>query len=189
MQELSNGKGQETRSMARLDLEDRESRPELAALIVDHEACPKEASMIPQMKRYEIQILLKAAHTQEEAARIAAVSLRTVQRVASEPAVEQLEDRGEAAHRGVGRPKTAQPFRALVEKLLQEEPQILSVEVLRRARLDGYQGGKSALYSLVASMRPRDVPLQMRFEGLAGEFSQHDFGQVIVRKRPRNRNF
>jgi hypothetical protein len=180
MEELSNGKGRETRSTARLGLDDRESRPELAALIVDHEVCPKEASMIPQMKRYEIQILLKAAHTQEEAARIAAVSLRTVQRVAGEPAVEQLEDLGEPARRGVGRPKTAQPFRALVEKLLQEEPQILSVEVLRRARLDGYQGGKSALYSLVASMRPRDVPLQMRFEGLAGEFSQHDFGQVIV---------
>ncbi len=27
--------------------------------------------MIPQMKRYEIQILLKAGHTQEDAARIA----------------------------------------------------------------------------------------------------------------------
>jgi hypothetical protein len=35
------------------------------------------------------------------------------------------------------------------------------VEVLRRARLDGYEGGKSALYSLAASLRPRHVRLVM----------------------------
>src|SRR5208283_1484455 len=75
---------------------------------------------------------------------------------------------------------SAEPFRVLVDKLLKEEPQILSVEVLRRARLDGYQGGKSALYSLAASLRPRHVKLVMRFEGLPGEFSQHDFGQVKI---------
>ena len=55
------------------------------------------------------------------------------------------------------------------------------VEVLRRARLEGYAGGKSALFQLVASLRPQHVRLQMRFEGLPGEFSQHDFGQVKVR--------
>jgi hypothetical protein len=104
------------------------------------------------------------------------VSLRTVSRVAAEPAVQQVEDRGERARRAIGRPRTTEPFRTLVEKLLQEEPQTLSVEVLRRARLEGYQGGKSALYSLAASIRPHTVRLQMRFEGLAGEFSQHDFG-------------
>lgn len=34
----------------------------------------------------------------------------------------------------IGRPSTAEPFSDLVEKLLQEEPQIPSVEVLQRAR-------------------------------------------------------
>jgi len=181
MEELSNGSSQGTGSAVGPKPAGREPRPELAALVVDHEVCPKEASMIPQLKRHEIQILLKAGHTQEDVARIAAVSLRTVSRVAGEPAVQQVEERGERARRGIGRPRTAELFRALVEKLLQEEPQILSVEVLRRARLEGYQGGKSALYSLAASMRSHTVRLQMRFEGLAGEFSQHDFGQVIVR--------
>jgi transposase len=68
-----------------------------------------------------------------------------------------------------------------VETLIQKEPEILSVEILRRARLEGYQGGKSALYQLVAAVRPRHLRLMMRFEGLPGEFSQHDFGQVKVR--------
>ena len=43
------------------------------------------------------------------------------------------------------------------------------------------QGGKSALYELVRELRPtRTMPI-VRFEGLPGEFSQHDFGVVDVR--------
>jgi len=87
--------------------------------------------MIPQLKRHEIQVLLKAGHTREDTARIATVSLRTVQRVVEEPAVQYVDDGEERARRKIGRPSSAEPFRVLVEKLLQEEPQILSVEVLR----------------------------------------------------------
>ena len=50
----------------------------------------------------------------------------------------------------------------------------------RRAQLAGYTGGKTALYAWRA-LRPDDRPPLVRFEGLAGEFSQHDFGQVDVR--------
>ena len=145
------------------------------------EASLREASVITQLKRHEIQILLGAGHTQAETARIAKVSLRTVKRVAAEPKVHQVDDGAERTRRGIGRPRTAEPFRALVETLIQKEPEILSVEILRRARLEGYQGGKSALYQLVAAVRPRHLRLMMRFEGLPGEFSQHDFGQVKVR--------
>lgn len=56
----------------------------------------------------------------------------------------------------------------------------MSLAVLRRARLDGYAGGKSALYEPIHSIRPKAVRLMTRFEGLPGEFSQHDFGQVDV---------
>ena len=52
--------------------------------------------------------------------------------------------------------------------------------MLRRARGQGYTGGKSAFYTLVAEVRPKDVRPLVRFEGLPGEFSQHDFGQVDV---------
>jgi hypothetical protein len=101
--------------------------------------------------------------------------------VATEPEVQQVDDGKERGKRRIGRPSTAEPFRALVKKLLGEEPEILSVEILRRARLDGYTGGKSALYELVAAVRPpHQVRMLMRFEGLPGEFSQHDFGEVKV---------
>jgi transposase len=87
----------------------------------------------------------------------------------------------ERARRGIGRPSKAEPFREFVVSELAKEPELLSLEVLRRARLDGYDGGKSALYELIHSIRPKPVRLMTRFEGLPGEFSQHDFGQVDVR--------
>jgi len=146
----------------------------------DHGISRTEVPMIAQLKRFEIQVLLKAGHSQVEVSRIAKVSLRTVQRVLEEPDVDHSDDKMERMQRGIGRPSTAEPFKLLVKKLLQEDSQLLSVEILRRARLEGYQGGKSALYQLVASLRPHPVRVQMRFEGLPGEFSQHDFGRVKV---------
>ena len=95
--------------------------------------------------------------------------------------METVDDERERTRRAIGRPSTTEPFRVLVEELLKEEPRMLSVEVLRRARLEGYAGGKSALFAMAASLRPEKVRLTMRFEGLPGEFSQHDFGQVKVR--------
>src|SRR6202051_3063861 len=52
--------------------------------------------------------------------------------------------------------------------------------VCARARETGYEGGKTALYALVASLRPKSAKPLVRFEGLPGEFSQHDFGQIEV---------
>jgi transposase len=68
-----------------------------------------------------------------------------------------------------------------VVEQLTKEPHLLAVEVLRRARLAGYGGGKSALYELIHAIRPRRMRLVTRFEGLPGEFTQHDFGEVDVR--------
>jgi transposase len=58
---------------------------------------------------------------------------------------------------------------------------VMSLEIFRRLKEEGYSGGKSALYALVSALRPKPVEPVVRFEGLAGEFSQHDFGQVDVR--------
>lgn len=132
------------------------------------------------LKRHEIKVLLKAGHSQAETAEIAKVSLRSVKRVARERDVERVDDAAERLERGIGRPSLVQDFRKPVIDLLEKEPHLLSVEVLRRMRLEGYSGQKSALYSLIASVRPRDVTPLVRFEGLPGEFSQHDFGQVDV---------
>ena len=50
-----------------------------------------------------------------------------------------------------------------------------------RAHEAGYAGGKSALYALIRRLRPTPTVPVVRFEGVPGEFSQHDFGQADVR--------
>ena len=133
------------------------------------------------LKRHEIQVLRRAGHSLEEVGRLAGVSQSSVQRVAAERAVTTLDTAGERERRGVGRPAKVEAFRGLLAAELARQPGVLGVELLRRARLAGYTGGKSALYELIAAIRPREsVPPLVRFEGLPGEFSQHDFGEVEV---------
>jgi len=133
------------------------------------------------MKRHEVQVLRRAGVSQEKVAELTGISVRAVRRIEAEVPVVVPDDEAERARRGIGRPSKAEPFRGLVAKVLAEDPDLLSLEVLRRARLDGYQGGKSALYGLIASLRPRVARPMVRFEGLPGEFAQHDFGHVDVR--------
>jgi transposase len=136
--------------------------------------------MIDMLKRHEIQVLRRAGHSQEEAADLAGVSVRSVRRVEGEDAVSDADNQAERSRRRIGRPSKAEPFRPFVVEQLTKEPELLSLEVLRRARLAGYAGGKSALYELIHSIRPKRVRLLTRFEGLPGEFTQHDFGEVDV---------
>jgi transposase len=124
--------------------------------------------------------LLKAGHAKAEVARLAGVSLCSVKRIAQEGAVVHVDDVAERAKRQIGRPSTVQNFRKQVVEILEQEPDLATLEILRRAREAGYEGGKTALYALVASLRPKSAKPLVRFEGLPGEFSQHDFGQVQV---------
>jgi transposase len=137
--------------------------------------------MIDMLKRHEIQVLRRAGHSQIEVATLAGVGRRTVQRVDGEAAVTHIDSGREHAVRGIGRPAKAEPFRSVVAEILAGEPQLLSVEVLRRVKLKGYDGGKTALYELIHELRPKTSRPLVRFEGLAGEFTQHDFGHVEVR--------
>jgi len=88
-----------------------------------------------------------------------------------------------AIKRSVGRPSKAQPFRAFVVDLLLKQPGLRSLEVVRRARQAGYAGGKSALYSLIASVRPRRSRPLGDHDKVPGEIARHGFGQVDVRFR------
>jgi len=137
--------------------------------------------MIDMLKRHEIQVLRRAGHSQIEVATLAGVSRRSVQRVDTEATVTQIDAAHEREVRGIGRPATAEPFRSVIAEILAQEPALLSVEILRRAKLKGYAGGKTALYTLISALRPRTIRPLVRFEGLAGEFTQHDFGHVDVR--------
>ncbi|MES1207481.1 MAG: hypothetical protein ABUS79_16215, partial [Pseudomonadota bacterium] len=55
-----------------------------------------------------------------------------------------------------------------------------SLEIVRRAREAGYEGGKSALYSLIASVRPRRSRPLSEHEKVPGEIARHGFGQFDV---------
>jgi transposase len=138
--------------------------------------------MIRMVDRVRIQTLREAGRTLQEIADQVVVSRRAVQMIVREPRVTDLTPVPTPRSHGVGRPSVVGTVRAAVEELLAVEPALPTVEVLHRAMGLGYQGKKSALYALVASLRPevsRPAPL-VRFEGVAGEFSQHDFGQVRV---------
>jgi transposase len=137
--------------------------------------------MIDMLKRHAIQVLRQAGHAQAEVARLVGVGLRSVRRVDAEPDVTHIDEAKERERRAIGRPAKAEPFRPFVAEILAGEPDLLSVEILRRAKLKGYTGGKTALYDLISAVRPKTVRPLVRFEGLAGEFSQHDFGHVDVR--------
>jgi transposase len=137
--------------------------------------------MIDMLKRHAIQVLRAAGHEQSEIATLTDVSVRSVRRVEAEPDVSHIDDAGERDRRRIGRPSIAEPFRPSVVEWLVQDPALLSVEIFRRAKLAGYLGGKSALYDLIHAIRPKTPRPVVRFEGLPGEFTQHDFGQVDVR--------
>ena len=109
------------------------------------------------LKRHEIEVLLKAGHAKMEVASLAGVSLSSVKRIAEEAPVVHVDDAAERVKRRIGRPSQVENFRKLVAEILAEKAALPSVEVLRRVRQAGYAGGKSALYGLVASLRPKEV--------------------------------
>lgn len=132
------------------------------------------------LKRHAVQVLRKAGHTYADIAATCNIPTRTVRRIADEADVTHTDDVAERAQRGVGRPSKTEPFRAFVVEKLADQPDIMSLELLRLAKEKGYDGAKSAFFDLVKSVRPGCTDFHMRFEGVAGEFSQHDFGQVDV---------
>jgi len=103
-----------------------------------------------------------------------------VKRIVQEQAIEKPDDVASAKERGVGRPSVVDPFHAELLAVLAAEPKLPTVESLYRMRGLGYRGAKTALYEAVRRLRPRPTVPLVRFEGVAGEFSQHDFGQVEV---------
>lgn len=139
-----------------------------------------DTDVLPLLKRHEIQVLLKVGLSLADIARRAGVSVDTVDRVASEPDVVHTDDRAAHRERGIGRPAKAAPFAERIAAWLAEDPRLPTHELLRRAKEVGYQGKKTAFYATVAGLRPPRAAPIVRFEGLPGEFSQHDFGHVDV---------
>jgi predicted transcriptional regulator len=104
--------------------------------------------MIEMLKRHEIQVLRRAAHTWSEIATLSGVSEKTARRIAAEDPVTSVDNSAERMRRQVGRPSKAEAYRDVLVQALTEDPALRSVELLHRARLAGYRGGKSAVYAL-----------------------------------------
>jgi hypothetical protein len=103
--------------------------------------------------------------------------LRFDKRIAEEVPVVHVDDVAELEKRRIGRPAPL-GFPETRLRDSRRKTDLSSLEILRRVREADYQGGKTALYALVASVRPQEIKPLIRFEGLPGEFSQHDFGEV-----------
>lgn len=140
-----------------------------------------QGEMLSLLKRHEVQVLLRAGFAAADVAKRAGVSDDSVRRIRKEEAVEQTDDATGRAARRIGRPSKAAQLSERVAGWLAEDPDLPTQELLRRAKDVGYAGKKTAFYALVAGLRPPRAAPVVRFEGLPGEFSQHDFGHVDVR--------
>jgi len=110
--------------------------------------------MLGLLKRYEVETLLKAGHKRSEIARVTGISHNSVKRIAGESTIEHFDDTAERRKRRIGRPSTVQGFRNAIRNILEGEPDMPSLDILRHVQKAGYTGGKSALYALMALLRP-----------------------------------
>lgn len=138
------------------------------------------------MTRLSIHTMARGGTSQADIASITGASLRSVQRILAEPAP----TRGDvvanvvpSGHR-VGRPPKADA--AIVQRIRElfadeRNAHLTAMEVLRRAKGWGFEGGRSQMSALVKTLRPaaRKEPI-VRFEGVPGEYGQFDFGEVEV---------
>jgi transposase len=128
-----------------------------------------------RMKRHEIEVLRDAGFSLRRIARKLGVARNTVRRVLRDGSTES------PRKLNLGRPKLATSFEGPIEAALREQPDLPTVEILRRLRERGYSGGKDPVYRMVRQLRRSTTPPIVRFEGVAGEFCQNDFGHVRVR--------
>jgi len=105
----------------------------------------EEAVVHDEMKRHAVRVLRGAGHTQCEVSEQLGVSVRTIRGIETEAAMQPENERRKACGRGVGRPSKVAPFEEYIGQLLREEPELRTLEILRRCRERGYAGGKSAL--------------------------------------------
>jgi transposase len=134
------------------------------------------------LDRHAVQALVRADVAAHEIAKQLGVSVRTVRRIVRESAVEGGDDVTARAARGIGRPKVTPTVYERLVALVREDLERPPGEIWRLLRDEGTPLGLSTVYRLLASVRATiPATLQVRFEGVAGEFAQFDFGQVSVR--------
>jgi len=132
--------------------------------------------------RHAVQQMLMAGMPRGEVARHFGISKRTVRRIGREAAVGNADDRVARKALGVGRPRIGAEVRERMRGLIAEDPEAPRLEILRQLREEGTAIGESTFHRIfrqVAETIPQE--LMVRFEGVAGEFAQFDFGEVDLR--------
>ena len=138
------------------------------------------------LDRHEVQSLARAGMKPRTIAAKLGVSRRTIERIVAESPVESNSDgvlyQQQAAAHAVGRPSVTDAIRARVHALVVEDPERPPGEICRLLKAEGTPLGLSTVYRVLSSVRSAiPAALQVRFEGVAGEFAQFDFGQTVVR--------
>lgn len=134
------------------------------------------------LDRHAVQELVRAKVTAREIAKQLGVSVRTVRRIVREGAVTTADDGAARIASQIGRPRVTDAIRERVEALVHEDAARPPGEIARLLRSEGTPLGLSTVYRVLAGVRSTiPAALQVRFEGVAGEFAQFDFGEVSVR--------
>jgi len=134
------------------------------------------------LDRHAVQELRRAGVTARAIAKQYGVSVRTVRRIGREPPVSDgAEVVGRQARR-IGRPRVPAALRERVAALVADDRDVPPGEICRRLREEGTPLGLSTVYRVLRGVRATlPAELLVRFEGVAGEFAQFDFGEVSVR--------
>ena len=138
--------------------------------------------MLRMLDRHAVQELLRAGVTPRAIAKQYGISRRTVERIRLEEPVTAAAVAEGLRAPTVGRPRIDDGLRARVREWLETERDLVPGEIWRRLRDTGTPLGLSTTYRLVAGVRAT-IPTEVlvRFDGVAGEFAQFDFGEVGVR--------
>lgn len=136
--------------------------------------------MFAAATRYDVLRALAAGLDAASIERLTGVPPRFQRRLATEEVPFGMTDSQLHSQRRVGRPGLAPALQQELDALLAAEPTLPTSELLRRLRTyHGYTGGKTAVYEHARVVRPPRPALPIvRFEGVAGEFAQHDFGEL-----------
>jgi transposase len=138
--------------------------------------------MIRMIDRHAVQALVQSGLPTKEIAQQMGISARSVQRIAKEAPVAEPDDQCVRKVHRVGRPPVPETLAVRMRELVAEDPQAPPLEVLRQLREEGVTLGESTFYR-VFRLEKAKLPsaLMVRFEGVAGEFAQFDFGVADVR--------
>lgn len=134
--------------------------------------------------RYDVIRARDAGLDARQIERLTGVSPAAQRRIAHEEIPFGMTDTQLRQQRRVGRPGVlVLALRHEIETWLLEDPTLKVAEILRRLVTDhGYRDGKNPVYGYVQQVRPPKPPglPVVRFEGVPGEFAQHDFGSLTL---------